>query len=113
MGFTQSKDLDCHEERKLKMGFGRNKDLTIKIYNQLRLNTDFLPYNYPKTMEFVVMGIGHKIDGSGWTTSINAIGKPQDDGKPLPPTTKPTQGPLQKPNSTAGFSTFSLIDNNN
>jgi hypothetical protein len=85
----------------------------IKIYNQLRLNTDFLPYNYPKTMEFVVMGIGHKIDGSGWTTSINAIGKPQDDGKPLPPTTKPTQGPLQKPNSTAGFSTFGLIDNNN
>jgi len=84
----------------------------IKVYNQLQLNTDFLPYNYPKTMEFVVLGIGHKIDGSGWTTSINAIGKPQDDGKSLPPITS-TQGPLQEPNSTAGFETFSLIDNNN
>ena len=84
----------------------------IKVYNQLRLNTDFLPYNYPKTMEFVVMGVGHKIDGSGWTTSINAIGKPQDDGKSLPPKAS-TQGPLQEPNSTAGFSTFGLIDNNN
>ncbi len=64
----------------------------MKIYNQLRLNTDFLPYNYPKTMEFVVMGVGHKIDGSGWTTSINAIGKPQDDGKPLPQTSRRTFG---------------------
>ena len=49
----------------------------IKIYNQLRLNTDFLPYNYPKTMEFVVMGINHKLDQSGWVTSINAIAKPK------------------------------------
>jgi hypothetical protein len=51
----------------------------LRIYNQLRLNTDFLPYNYPSTMEFVVMGLGHKIDSSGWTTSISAIAKPQSE----------------------------------
>lgn len=51
----------------------------IKIYNQLRLNTDFLPYNYPKTMEFVVMGLNHKVDSSGWSTSINAIAKPKSE----------------------------------
>jgi hypothetical protein len=51
----------------------------IKIYNQLRLNTDFLPYNYPKVMEFVVMGINHKVDSSGWSTSINAIAKPKSE----------------------------------
>ncbi|MDB4452896.1 hypothetical protein N9145_01810 [bacterium] len=49
----------------------------LKIYNQLLLNTDFLPYNYGKTMEFVLMGLSHKIDSSGWTTSINAIAKPK------------------------------------
>ena len=51
----------------------------IKIYNQLRLNTDFLPYNYPSTMEFVVMGINHKGDSSGWSTSITAIAKPKSE----------------------------------
>ena len=51
----------------------------IKIYNQLRLNTDFLPYNYPSTMEFVVMGINHKVDSSGWSTSITAIAKPKSE----------------------------------
>tara|TARA_B110000211_G_scaffold214970_1_gene256819 strand:+ start:40 stop:1380 length:1341 start_codon:yes stop_codon:yes gene_type:complete len=49
----------------------------LKIYNQLLLNTDFLPYNYDKTMEFVLMGLNHKVDSSGWTTSISAIGKPK------------------------------------
>lgn len=57
----------------------------MKIYNQLRLNTDFLPYNYPKVMEFVVMGLSHKVDSSGWSTSINAIAKP----KSKPPTKPP------------------------
>ena len=51
----------------------------LKIYNQLLLNTDFLPYNYGKTMEFVLMGLSHKIDSSGWTTSINAIAKPKSE----------------------------------
>ena len=49
----------------------------VKLYNQLRLNTDFLPYNYDETMEFVVTGLGHKVDSSGWTTTISAIGKPK------------------------------------
>jgi hypothetical protein len=65
----------------------------IKIYNQLRLNTDFLPYNYDETMEFVVMGLGHKVDSSGWTTTISAIGKPKSDSRPL---RSSALGPLQK-----------------
>ena len=51
----------------------------LKIYNQLKLNTDFLPYNYTSTMEFVLMGLSHKVDSSGWTTSINAIAKPKSE----------------------------------
>ena len=65
----------------------------IKIYNQLNLNTDFLPYNYPNTMEFIVTGLGHKVDSSGWTTTISAIGKPKSDSRPL---RSSTVGPLQK-----------------
>ena len=57
----------------------------MKIYNQLSINTKFLPPNYGETLEFVVMGLNHKIDSSGWVTSINAISKPKDDGRgPLP-----------------------------
>ena len=33
-------------------------------------------------MEFVVMGLNHKVDSSGWATSINAIGKPKSDNRP-------------------------------
>ena len=53
----------------------------IKIYNQLLINTKFLPYNYGNTLEFVVMGLNHKVDSSGWVTSINAISKPKDNGR--------------------------------
>ena len=65
----------------------------VKLYNQLNLNTDFLPYNYPNTMEFIVTGLGHKVDSSGWTTTISAIGKPKSDSRPL---RSSTLGPLQK-----------------
>ena len=82
----------------------------MKIYNQLLIDTRFLPPNYGNTLEFVVMGLNHKVDSSGWTTSINAISKPKDDGEsPTPPK---IQGPLQEPNSTPGFNTFGQISNN-
>ena len=66
----------------------------MKIYNQLLIDTKFLPPNYGSTLEFVVMGLNHKVDSSGWTTSINAISKPKDDGRN--PVYSSTYGPLDE-----------------
>ena len=81
----------------------------IKIYNQLIINTDFLPYNYPEVMEFVIMGVDHKLENNKWTTNIRAISKP----KALPPKPGTIQGPLNEQNSQIGGSTFGTISNNN
>lgn len=81
----------------------------IKIYNQLIIDTDFLPYNYPEVMEFVIMGVDHKLENNTWTTNIRAISKP----KALPPKPRAIQGPLNQQNSQIGGNTFGTISNNN
>jgi hypothetical protein len=43
----------------------------IKIYNELSLDTNFLPVGYTKTTDFIVTGVDHKIQGGDWETSIN------------------------------------------
>ncbi len=43
----------------------------IKIYNELSLDTSFLPAGYTKTTDFIVTGVDHKIQGGDWETSIN------------------------------------------
>ena len=45
----------------------------IKIYNRIKVNTDFLPSNYPETLKFIVTGVNHKIDNSDWITDINTL----------------------------------------
>jgi len=56
-----------------------NLNLTIvglsgmKIYQKFSINNEFLPANYPQTIEFLIKGLSQKVDNSGWTTSIESI----------------------------------------
>jgi hypothetical protein len=43
----------------------------IKIYNELALDTSFLPPGYTKTTDFIITGINHKIQNGDWETDIN------------------------------------------
>jgi predicted chitinase len=43
----------------------------IKIYNELSVDTNFLPAGYSKTTDFIVTGVDHKIQNGDWETSIN------------------------------------------
>jgi len=43
----------------------------IKIYNELVLDTSFLPPGYTSTTEFIVTGVNHKIQNGDWETDIN------------------------------------------
>jgi hypothetical protein len=44
----------------------------IKIYNELALDTSFLPAGYTNTTEFIVTGVNHKIQNGDWETDITA-----------------------------------------
>ena len=48
----------------------------IKIYNQLVIDSRFLPQGYPEKVEFIVKGVEHKVSNNDWTTVISAISKP-------------------------------------
>lgn len=75
----------------------------IKIYQQIKIDTAFLPSDYPTSLKFIIKGVTHKIDKSGWLTSIETVSVPVIDAleenspvstnknqtQMIPPTTEP------------------------
>jgi hypothetical protein len=49
----------------------------VKIYNHIITNSEFLPTNYGETMEFVIIGVDHKLESNNWTTTFRALSKPK------------------------------------
>ena len=49
----------------------------VKIYNQINIASAFLPTNYGDTMEFVIIGVDHKLESNSWTTTLRALSKPK------------------------------------
>ena len=45
----------------------------FKIYNRLKVNTDFLPSNYDKTLDFIVTGVNHTISSNQWKTNLESL----------------------------------------
>jgi hypothetical protein len=45
----------------------------IKIYNSINVNTDFLPSNYPDSLQFIITGVNHKLSNNDWVTSLETI----------------------------------------
>jgi hypothetical protein len=50
----------------------------LKIYNALRVDTSYLPSNYPTSMDFIITGLNHTIQNNVWTTEINTNMVPRD-----------------------------------
>jgi hypothetical protein len=51
----------------------------IKIYNELSLDTNFLPPGYSEVTNFIVTGVDHKIQNGDWETNINVTLIPRTD----------------------------------
>ena len=51
----------------------------IKIYNELVLDTSFLPIGYSKTLKFIVTGVDHKLNKNDWETIISTTLIPTTD----------------------------------
>lgn len=43
----------------------------MKIYQRFKVTQDFLPYNYPNTLQFIITGITHQISNNKWITTID------------------------------------------
>jgi len=54
-----------------KVSFAMDGISGIKIYNELSLDTNFLPPGYTKVTSFIVTGVDHKIQNGDWETNIN------------------------------------------
>jgi predicted chitinase len=70
----------------------------LKIYNAIRVDTSYLPSNYPTTMDFIITGLSHTIQNNVWTTEINTNMVPKD---PSQGEGSSYQGKSSSTNSTA------------
>jgi hypothetical protein len=55
----------------------------IKIYNEINVDTRFLPKKYPDNLRFIIKGVNHKLSNQDWETSIETMVIPNTlDKKP-------------------------------
>jgi hypothetical protein len=57
----------------------------IKIYNEINVDTRFLPKNYSDNLRFIIKGVNHKLSNSDWETSIETVVISQSGDKNQPP----------------------------
>jgi hypothetical protein len=51
----------------------------IKIYNKLNINNEFLPSNYPNSLNFIITKVNHSIANNSWDTSLSTISIPKTE----------------------------------
>lgn len=49
----------------------------IKIFDKLRINSDFLPSNYTDTLEFIITQLDHKFENNKWLTTLGTLSIPK------------------------------------
>ena len=50
----------------------------LKLLNGIKVDTSYLPSNYPETMLFVISKLSHKIENNIWTTELETIMTPDN-----------------------------------
>lgn len=45
----------------------------MKVYQQFTIDSDFLPLNYPRSLNFLIKGITHELISNQWNTIIESI----------------------------------------
>lgn len=48
----------------------------IKIYNKIKIDTSFLPSDYPTSLKFIIKGVTNKVENNKWDTYIETISVP-------------------------------------
>ena len=63
----------------------------IKIYQKLKIDTSFLPSNYPNVLEFIIKGVTHKIENNVWSTMVETVSVPVIEPNVTANTSTPAQ----------------------
>jgi hypothetical protein len=50
----------------------------MKVYQKYIIDTDFLPSNYPLSLEFLIKGITHTIQNNQWITTLESVAIPKN-----------------------------------
>jgi hypothetical protein len=50
----------------------------MKVYQKYIIDTDFLPTNYPSSLEFIIKTITNTIQNNQWTTTLESIAIPKN-----------------------------------
>jgi hypothetical protein len=50
----------------------------MKVYQKYTIDTDYLPSNYPSSLEFLIKGITNTIQGNQWITNIESFAIPKN-----------------------------------
>jgi hypothetical protein len=48
----------------------------IKIYQKLKVDTSYLPVDYPTILKFIIKGVNHKVNAKGWVIDIDTVSVP-------------------------------------
>ena len=54
----------------------------LKLLNGIKVDTSYLPSNYPETMLFIISKLAHKVENNIWTTELETIMTPTDVSQP-------------------------------
>jgi hypothetical protein len=49
----------------------------VKIFQRLNVNQEYLPSQYPKSLEFIITKVNHEISNNDWSTSLSTISTPK------------------------------------
>jgi len=50
----------------------------MKVYQRYIADTEFLPSNYPQSLEFLIKGITHEIKDNQWITTLESLAVPKN-----------------------------------
>jgi len=50
----------------------------MKVYQKYTADTEFLPSNYPKSLEFLIKGVIHEIKDNQWITTLESLAIPKN-----------------------------------
>jgi hypothetical protein len=50
----------------------------MKVYQKYTIDADFLPSNYPLSLEFLIKGITHTIQNNQWITTLESVAIPKN-----------------------------------
>jgi len=84
----------------------------MRIMDSYEADTKLLPKNYQKNLQFITMGISHKIQDNDWTTTIQSVSGPRYDGTTVIAPSTPKSHPAASKKQTI-FRPSPPTDNSN